>query len=86
MQYELDAPANDIIAMNLTVAALDRWLANASTADDGEEVGKQIGAMYREIRIVLEEVSAELPGDDEEEDDEEEDDDDVIEGEVVGVS
>jgi hypothetical protein len=82
MQYELDAPANDIIAMNLTVAALDRWVANVSPADDGEEVGKQIGAMYREIRLVLDELSAELPGD-EEEDDEDEEDDETVEGEIV---
>lgn len=82
MQYELDAPANDVIAMNLTMAALDRWVSNVSPADDGEEVGKQIGAMYREIRLVLEEISAELPGDDEEEDDEDEDDE-VVEAEIV---
>ena len=85
MRYELDAPANDLIAMNLTMAALDRWLANSAAADDGEEVGKQIGAMYREIRLVVEEVSGELPGDDEEEDDDEDEDDDdeVIEAEIV---
>ncbi|HKE36769.1 MAG TPA: hypothetical protein VKB39_05015, partial [Candidatus Baltobacteraceae bacterium] len=71
--------------MNLTMAALDRWLANIAPADDGEEVGKQIGAMYREIRLVVEEVSGELPGDDEEEDDDEDEDDDdeVIEAEIV---
>lgn len=84
MEYELDAPANDIIAMNLTIAALDRWVANVSPGDDGEEVGKQIGAMYREIRLVLEELEAELPGDDEEDEDEEDDDDeDVIEARIV---
>lgn len=83
MQYEIDAPANDIIAMNLTIAALDRWVANVSPSDDGEEVGKQIGAMYREIRLVLDELQAELPGDDEEEDDEDDDDDEIIEAEIV---
>lgn len=82
MQYELDAPANDVIAMNLTMAALDRWLAHVPLVDDGEEVGKQIGAMYREIRLILEELSTDLPGDDEDEDDEDEDDD-VVEAEIV---
>jgi hypothetical protein len=83
MQYEIDAPANDIIAMNLTIAALDRWVANVSPADDGEEVGRQIGAMYREIRLVLAELEAELPGDDEDEDEDEEDEDEVVEAEIV---
>ncbi|HEY1975756.1 MAG TPA: hypothetical protein VGG89_04405 [Candidatus Baltobacteraceae bacterium] len=85
MQYEIDAPANDIIAMNLTIAALDRWIANVSPSDDGEEVGKQIGAMYREIRLVLDELSDELPGDEEEEDDDEEDDEEVLEAQIVDV-
>lgn len=63
MPYELDAPADDVVAMKLTMAALDRWFANVPAAE-------------RQIRLVLEEVSAELPGDDEEEDDDEDDDDD----------
>lgn len=83
MQYELDAPANDVIAMNLTVAALDRWLASVPPPEYGEEVGKQIGAMYREIRFILEELSTDLPGDDEEEDDDDEEDDEVVEAEIV---
>ncbi|MBV8343534.1 MAG: hypothetical protein JO190_00900 [Candidatus Eremiobacteraeota bacterium] len=59
---------NDVIAMNLTIAAVDRWLENSS-ASSGQEVGREIGAMYREIYAVLEQIS---PTDD----DEEEDDDD----------
>lgn len=26
MYAELEAPSNDVIAMNLTIAAIDRWL------------------------------------------------------------
>jgi hypothetical protein len=70
MQFELDAPSNDVIAMNLTIAAVDRWLENAS-ASSGQEVGREIGAMYREIHAVLEQIS---PSDDD--DDDEDDDDD----------
>ena len=65
MQLDLDAPSNDLIAMNLTIAAVDRWLENAS-ASSGQEVGREIGAMYREIHAVLEQVS---PSDDDDEDD-----------------
>jgi hypothetical protein len=60
---------NDIIAMNLTIAAVDRWLENSS-ASSGQEVGREIGAMYREIYAILEQIS---PSDDDDEDDEEED-------------
>ena len=69
MHFEIDAPSNDVIAMNLTIAALDRWLANVGTKESGEEVGREIGAMYREIHAVVNEISP----DDEEEDEEEED-------------
>jgi hypothetical protein len=60
---------NDEIAMNLTIAAVDRWLENSS-ASSGQEVGREIAVMYREIFCVLEQIS---PDDD---DDEDEDDDD----------
>lgn len=75
MQFEIDAPSNDVIAMNLTIAAVDRWLENSS-ATSGREVGREIGAMYREIHNVLDELSPN--GDDEDDDDEEEDDDPVV--------
>lgn len=70
MQFEIDAPSNDVIAMNLTIAAVDRWLENAS-ASSGQEVGREIGAMYREIHAVLDQIS---PSDDDEDDDEDDDD------------
>ena len=47
MYAELEAPSNDVIAMNLTIAAIDRWLENSSDDKSGQEVGREIGAMYR---------------------------------------
>jgi hypothetical protein len=72
MRFEIDAPSNDVIAMKLTISAVDRWLENSS-ATSGQEVGREIGAMYREIHKVLDDIS---PADDE--DDDEEDDDDLL--------
>ncbi len=60
---------NDVIAMNLTIAAVDRWLENSS-ASSGQEVGREIGAMYREIYCVLERISPDDDDDDEDEEDE----------------
>jgi hypothetical protein len=71
MHFEIDAPSNDVIAMNLTIAAVDRWLENSS-ATSGQEVGREIGSMYREIHKVLDEIS---PSDDEDDDEDDEDDD-----------
>jgi hypothetical protein len=76
MYAELDAPSNDIRAMNLAIAAIDRWLENASD-DIGEEVGRGIAAMYREIHAVVSSIS---PEDDDEEDEEEGDE------EIVDIS
>jgi hypothetical protein len=77
VQFELDAPANDIIAMNLTIAAVDRWLENSPESQSGQAVGNEIGAMYRAIHTVVDEVSPEQP-DDEDDDDEEEDDETLV--------
>ncbi len=77
---ELDAPSNDVIAMNLTIAAIDRWLENSSDDKSGQEIGREIGAMYREIHAVVASIS---PDEDEVGDDDEDDEDD--EG-VVGLT
>jgi hypothetical protein len=69
---ELEAPSNDVIAMNMTIAAIDRWLENSSEDKSGQEVGRGIGAMYREIHAVVASIS---PPD---EDDDDEDDEDSI--------
>ena len=68
MYAEIDAPKNDVIAMNLTIAAIDRWLENASDDKSGQEVGREIGSMYREIHTIVASVS---PNDDEDDDDDE---------------
>ena len=78
MQFELDAPANDIIAMNLTIAAVDRWLENSPENQSGQAVGSEIGAMYRAIHAVVDDVSPEQPDDDEDDEDDEEDDETLI--------
>ncbi len=72
---ELDAPTNDVIAMNLTIAALDQWLKNVSSERSGEELGREIAAMYREIHAAVDEMSPEEDEDFEFEDDEDEDED-----------
>lgn len=68
---EIEAPSNDAISMNLTIAAIDRWLENSSDDKSGQEIGREIGAMYREIHAVVAAISPD------EDDDEDEDDDDA---------
>jgi hypothetical protein len=78
MYAELEAPSNDVIAMNLTIAAIDRWLENSSDDKSGQEVGREIGAIYREIHAVITSIS---PVDDE--DDEDDDEEETIVGRVA---
>jgi hypothetical protein len=82
MELELDAPTNDVIAMHLTLAALDRWLANVSSEWGGQELGREIAAMYREIHAAVDEMSPEEDDDIDfgpEEDEDEDDDEDEYE-------
>jgi len=78
MELEPDAATNDVIAMNLTIAALDQWLKDVSSSRSGEDLGREIAAMYREIHAAVDEMSRddadEDEFDDEEADDEDEDD------------
>lgn len=78
MELEIDAPTNDVIAMHLTIAALDRWLKNVSSDRSGQELGREIAAMYREIHAAVDEMSPDEE-DDDEDDEEEEDEEDVDE-------
>jgi hypothetical protein len=76
MELELDAASNDVIAMNLTIAALDQWLRDVSSERSGQDLGREIAAMYREIHAAVDEMSPDDPEDadfdlDDEEDDEE---------------
>jgi len=75
MELELDAPTNDVIAMHLTIAALDQWLKNVSSDRSGQELGREIAAMYREIHAAVDEMSPEEEDDDFDFDDDDEDDD-----------
>jgi hypothetical protein len=76
---ELDAPSNDLITMNLAMAAIDRWLENSSDDKSGQEIGREIGAMYREIHAVVAAISP-----DDEDDDE--DDDEGDDADLVGIA
>ncbi len=76
MELELDAPTNNVIAMHLTIAALDQWLKNVSSDRSGQELGREIAAMYREIHAAVDEMSPDEEDDDFDFDDEEEDDED----------
>jgi hypothetical protein len=73
MQIDIDASGTDVIAMNLTLAALDRWLATGTSNDvSGEQLGQEIAALYREIHTVVGELSPDAVEEDDDEDDEEE--------------
>jgi hypothetical protein len=80
MELDLDAPANDVIAMNLTIAALEQWVKNASSDRSGQELGREVAAMYREIHAAVAEMAPDEDDDDDydfdrdDEDDEDEDD------------
>ena len=58
MDFDMDAPTNDVIAMNLAVAAIEQWLKNVSADRRGEDLGREIGALYREIHAAVSEMSA----------------------------
>lgn len=74
MDIDIDASSTDVIAMNLTMAALEQWLKNVSADRNGEDLGREIGALYREIHSAVDEMQS-VP--DDEEDDEDEEDDDL---------
>ena len=63
----------DVIAMNLTMAALEPWLKNVDSTRRGEDLGREIGAMYREIHSAVDEMAS--AGDEDEEFEEEEGED-----------
>ena len=73
MYGKLNASSKDVVAMNLTIAALHRWLSNLENNTSGAGIGREIGAMYREIRGVVAELSVDDFDEDENEDEEEDD-------------
>lgn len=72
----------DVIAMNITMAALEPWLKNVDANRRGEDLGREIGALYREIHAAVDEMSSPAEEDDEGYDfgDDEEDEDEEDEG------
>lgn len=74
MELETDASSTDVIAMNLTMAALEQWLKNVSADRNGEDLGREIGALYREIHSAVDEMQS-IPDEDDDFDDEEDEDD-----------
>jgi predicted nucleic acid-binding Zn-ribbon protein len=76
MELEIDASSTDVIAMNLTIAALERWLQNVSADRRGEDLGREIGALYREIHAAVDEMSHNGTDDEDEEDEEDDEEDD----------
>lgn len=48
----------DVIAMNLTIAALEGWLKNVDASRRGEDLGREIGALYREIHSAVDEMAS----------------------------
>lgn len=81
MDLELDAPTSDVIAMNLTIAALDQWLKDVSSERNGTDLGREIGALYREIHAAVDDMSPEEEEDDDDFDfDDEDEETDETEG------
>jgi hypothetical protein len=70
---KLNATSKDVVTMNLTIAALHRWLSNLENNTSGKQIGREIGAMYREIYEVVAEMSVGDNGDDLDDEDDEDD-------------
>jgi hypothetical protein len=81
MELEFDASANDVIAMNLTIAALDQWLKDVSSSRDGKDLGREIAALYREIHAAVDEMAPDEEDEDLDEDFDDEDEDEEEEEE-----
>ena len=73
MQFE--TVGTEVIAMNLTIAALENVAKDGFAGRSGEDLGREIGALYREIFSAVDEMSpGESDEDDEYEDEDEEED------------
>ncbi len=76
------AATNDVIAMNLTMAALEPWLKDVSSERSGADLGREIAALYREIHAAVDEMSStgeeyDLDEDEDDADEDEEGEDDA---------
>ena len=77
MDLEMEASAVDVIAMNITIAAMEQWLSGSSSERRGEELGREIGDLYREVHSAVAEMSPDEDDFDDEEDEDEEDDEEA---------
>lgn len=71
MDFDSNAMSTKEIAMNITIAALDGWLKNVPADRGGEDLGREIGALYREVYSAVDEMSGEEEYEEEDEDEEE---------------
>ena len=70
METEQEA-STDVIAMKLTIAAVEAWVREGSDAlHTGEDVGREVGAIYREIHSAICETVQPFEDDDEYDEDE----------------
>ena len=76
MDFDSNAMSTREIAMNITIAALDGWLKNVPADRTGEDLGREIGAVYREVYSAVDEMTSSDEFDEEDEDEEEEEEDD----------
>lgn len=67
--------------MNLTIAALEQWLKNVDASRRGEDLGREIGALYREIHSAVDEMAS-IDDEDEDFDFGDEEDEEEEEGDI----
>lgn len=72
MDFESHTLGTEVIAMNITISALEGWLKNVPADRSGEELGREIGALYREVFSAVDEMSPSIEEDDFDYEDEEE--------------
>ena len=75
---EVHELTTDAIAMELTVATIEPWLNDSEEVRNGETIGREIAAMYREIHSAVAEMHIEEENSDLEDLDEEDDLDDQL--------
>lgn len=79
MQTEFE-PSADVIAMNLTIAAVESWMrTGVSELRAGEDVGREVGAIYREIHAAVSETAEQFEDPEDEDFDDDDDDDEGAE-------
>jgi hypothetical protein len=73
METEFET-STEAIAMKLTIAAVEAWARNGSSDfHTGEDIGREVGAIYREIHAAVSESVQPFEDDEELEDDDDDD-------------